>query len=149
MCVVSAVKMHVMTGGSLSQVCGELCSYYKNSYPNDADFELDIEKTSGKLLDVMRSHIGDEQLPSSMTQFQYCITTYELDGRNKRKRLFGGTWFTKSKSRNPNREQDCVRNMMIYYTGTMTDRFPVAPTGWSIIKSLGIVLLTGSTPHER
>ena len=45
MCVVSAVKIHMVSGDSLGQVCSQICGYYKNSYPNDADFELEIKKT--------------------------------------------------------------------------------------------------------
>ena len=33
MCVVSAVKIHMVSGDSLGQVCSQICGYYKNSYP--------------------------------------------------------------------------------------------------------------------
>ena len=132
MCVVSAVKIHMVSGDSLGQVCSQICGYYKNSYPHDADFELEIKKTSGKLLEAMRSQFEDEQLPPAMTQLQYCITNYELNGKKKRKRLLSGTLFTKTKSRNPNRAKGCLQNMTVYHVGTMTGDFPVAPTGWSL-----------------
>lgn len=132
MAMVTAVKIHMMTGDPLGQVCGQICRSYQNSFPDDADFEREIEETSGKLLEAMRSQFKDEQLSSAMTQLQFCITNYELDGKKKRKRLLGGTWFTRSKSPNPSRAKDCLRNMMVYHTGTMTGMFPVASTGWSL-----------------
>ena len=130
--VVTAVKLHMMTGDSLDHVCAQICRSYQHSYPDDPDFAREIEETSGKLLEMMRSQFKDEQLPSAMAQIQFCITNYELDGKKKRKRLLGGTWFTRSKSRNPLRAKDCLRNLIVYHTGTMTGMFPIAPTGWSL-----------------
>jgi len=132
MAVVTAVKMHMITGDCLGQICGRIFQHYQSSFPDDADLQREIEETSGELLDAMRLQFKDEQLSSTMPQLQYCITNYELDGRKKRKRLLGGTWFTRSKSRNPNRAKNCMRNMMVYHTGTMTGMFPVAPNGWSL-----------------
>ena len=53
-------------------------------------------------------------------------------GKKKRKKLLGGTWFTRSKSRNPNRAKDSLRNMIIYHSGTINGLFPIAPVGWSL-----------------
>ncbi len=130
--VVTAIRHHTATGNSLHEVCRQIFSGYRNSFPDDADFEREIEETSGKFLKAMRSQFKDEQMPAAMKQLQFCIVNYELDGKKKRKRLFGGTWFTRSKSPNPNRAKDCLRNVTVYHTGTMTGMFPIAPDGWSL-----------------
>ena len=131
-CVITAVKIHTMTGDSLDHVCAQICKSYQRSYPDDANFEREMEETSGQVLEMMRSQFEDEQLPSAMTQIQFCITNYELNGKKKRKRLLGGTWFTRSKSRSPDRAKDCLRNVMVYHTGTVTGMFPIKPNGWSL-----------------
>lgn len=132
MAVVTAIKLHMLTGDPLDQMCDQICRQYQNSFPDDASMGSEVEESSQQVLKMMRSQFKDEQLSSAMTQLQFCITGYELDGKKKRKRLFGGTWFSRSKSRNPNRVKDCLRNMMVYHTGTMTGMFPVAPAGWTL-----------------
>jgi hypothetical protein len=122
----------MITGKPLDHVCVEICSFYKDSFPDDADFEREIQETSGKLLKAMRLQFKDKLLASAMTQLQFCIVNYELDGKKKRKRLLGGTWFTRAKSPNSNRAKDCLRNVTVYHTGTMTGMFPIAPDGWSL-----------------
>jgi hypothetical protein len=132
MAVVTTVKIHTMTGEPLSQNCSQICQRYQSSFPDDASIERDLDETSQHLLRMMRSQFKDEQLPAAMTQLQFCITNYELNGRKKRKRLLGGTWFTRSKFPNPNRAKNCLQNIMVYYTGTMTGMFPLAPSDWSL-----------------
>ena len=46
MAVVTTVKIHMVTGDSLGQISGEICQNYQNSFPDDADFEREIEETS-------------------------------------------------------------------------------------------------------
>lgn len=132
MVVVTAVKLHMTTGNSLDHVCETVCGFYNNNFPDDTNLKAEVSETSSSLLKAMRLQFDDEQLPSAMTQLQFCITNFELDGSKKRKRLLSGTLFTRSKSHNPKRAKDCLRNMMVFHTGTMTGVFPVAPTGWSM-----------------
>ena len=132
MCVVGTVKLHMMGQEPLDQVCAELCGYYKNSYQDDLDFELEIAETSKKILEWGQS-FGENHVIPTMTQLQYCLTYYGLDGtKKKKKRFFNGTFFNKAKTRNPNRSKDCVRNITVYHLGTVNGLFPPAPTGWSL-----------------
>lgn len=132
MAVVSAVKIYVWADIPLGQVCREICKTYQNDFPGDINFEKEIEETAKQLLEIMHSQFTEEQLPSAMTQLQYLIKNYKLDGKKKRMRILGGTRFTRSKLPNPNRSENCIRNLLVYHAGTMSGMFPVAPSGWSL-----------------
>ena len=131
-CVVGAVKLHMMGRGRLDQVCAELCGHYKRSFPGDLSFEAEIKKASQKILEWCRSLCPEDEIAPTMTQFQYCLVYYELDGQKKRKRLFNGTLFNKARHHNPNRVKDCIRNIGVYYIGSVANMFPTAPDGWSL-----------------
>lgn len=131
MAVVTSVRLHTMTGDSLDQFCVEVCKSHRHLFPDDVDLEPEIKETSRELLEMMRSQFKDEHLSSAMKQLQFCIKNYTLDGKKKHSRFFGGAWFSRSKSRNPNRVKGCLRNIIVYHTGTINATFPLAPTGWS------------------
>ena len=132
MCVVSAVKHHMMGRGPLDQVCAEICGDYKRSYQDDTRFEFEIKEATQKIMKWCRSLCPEEEIAPTMTQFQYCLVYHEIDGQKKRKRLFNGTLFNKAKHHNPNRVKDCIRNIGIYYIGSVGSMFPTAPDGWSL-----------------
>ena len=102
MCAVSAVKIHMRGGGSLGDVCTEVCKAYANYYRDDRSFPLEIMNVSEKILEWGRS-FGDDQVPLIMTQIQYCLTYYEVDGAKKKKRFLNGALFRRPKTHNPNR----------------------------------------------
>ena len=131
-CVVGAVKLHMMERGPLDQVCAEICGHYKRSYRDDVRFEIEIKEASQQILEWCRSLCPEEEIAPTMTQFQHCLTYYELDGQKKQRRLFSGTLLNKAKFHNPNRVKDCIRNISIYYIGSIGSKFPIAPDGWSL-----------------
>lgn len=133
-CVVTSILLHKWTDEPLEQFCTVSSQQYQNDFPDDTSIKIEMEEAAARVLKMMRSQFEEKQLSSAMTQLQFCITNYELDGAKKRKRLLGGTWFTRQKSRNPDRIKDCLRNIVIYHSGTMTGLFPIAPDGWSFTK---------------
>jgi hypothetical protein len=66
--VVNAAKIHIGADYPFDRVGDQIRKRYEHSYPDDLDFILEIEQTSGELLEMMRSEFEDEQIPSSMTQ---------------------------------------------------------------------------------
>ena len=129
--VIHAVKMHVLLEEDLLKACRDICGHYKNSYYDDTGVGIEIEETSRKLLDWGKS-FGDDYLKFLVFQLQYCSLTFTPEGKKRRKRLFGGTLFNKDKFRNPDRSKHCLRNMMIYFMGTTSGRFPSVPEGWTV-----------------
>ncbi len=134
MLAVTAIQIHVATGDPLDQACGQLCAHYLDSFPEDTDLEREVRNTSAQLMEVMRSQFEENQMYLGMRQLQFCIYSYNLDGKKKRRPLFSGTWFTRSKLRDPDRAKNCLMNIMVYHLGTMNGMFPLAPGGWSLSK---------------
>jgi hypothetical protein len=132
MSIVTIVRLHVSAGNSLDDLCTMIWQGYERSYRDDVNCKHEMRITSGKLLEMMQTQFKKELIPSVMLQLQFCIVNYEPDGKRRRKKLLGGTFFNRMKSPNPNRSEDCLANMCIYHLGTTSGKFPLAPKGWSL-----------------
>ncbi len=64
-----------------------------------------------------------------LRHFQYFAANYDDQGRPRRKRLLGGTWFSRAKQ-NKNRKQDFIRKLVAYSAGSQLGTLPLAPDDW-------------------
>lgn len=131
MAVATSVKLHVGNGIPVPELLDQIGRPYAKAYPGD-DFYGELSDAVEKILKSFRSKLEDEQLPSAMTQMQFCLKNFHADGRRKKKRLFGGTLFTRSKEPVPNRVDRCVLNLIKFHAGTEHGLFPRAPAGWTL-----------------
>lgn len=132
MCVVTAIKFHLLTEDTLTNCCSELYKGYRDSFLNDVEAEKDMKKSAKSVLKLIKTQVEDGQIVEVMTQLQFCIKKFNIDGSKKRRKLFGGTWFTRSKTQIPDRSKACMRNVVVYHQGTISGVFPIAPRGWSL-----------------
>jgi hypothetical protein len=124
--------LHLMNGMEIEKLVAKLAEGYRRSFKDDKVFEEELIQATIELINVFSNQFPREQLSSAFHQLQFCAVNYDRQGKKIRKKIFGGTIFTKVKKPNPTRIQDCVRDMIIYHTFSMNGHVPLAPDGWSL-----------------
>ncbi len=130
MCAVTAAKISTASGQSIEFVAEYLANKY--SEYQDQDLSGDIATASVKVIDFMQNALPPETLVGNLTQMQFCIKHYNLDGRKKARKLFRGTFFNKEKRELEDKVDQCVANVATYHFLVINGSIPVAPKGWSL-----------------
>jgi len=131
MFAVSAAKISAGTGKTLEESTALVVSYYEGTY-RDQNLARDIEIAAKKVKDYMLAVLPPETLSGNLTQMQFCIKNYKLDGTKKRKKIWDGTFFNKEKKEIENKIQNCLASVATYHTLVVGGSIPIAPQGWSL-----------------
>lgn len=97
MFAVSAAHIAVVSGKNIDEATQLILSNYEGAYI-DRNLANDVVEASNKVKEFLVGVLPEETLPGNLTQMQFCIKHFNPDGSQKRKKLFGGTFFNKEKS---------------------------------------------------
>lgn len=126
MCAVSTAKLSAASSKTLEEMATLIGNNYKNTY-QDKHLVSDIEFAAKKVIEFMLGVLPAETLVGNLTQMQFCIKNYNLDGTKKRMKIFGGTFFAQEKQENTDKVQSCLVNIATYHFLVIRDTIPIAP----------------------
>lgn len=129
MSAVTAASCYGSEEVTIDKCASFISDQYRNDYIDDG-FEKDIVIAAHKIVALIQQAFPGKPVSSAIRQMQYCIKTYEPNG--KKKGFFQGQLFNKQKQPIPDRVSQCVANIMTFHIGTLSGAFPVAPRDWSI-----------------
>ena len=124
-CAIFVAKCYYDDEVDESDIIAKLVGSYQNAYVDDRELLNDIDEAAKKVLELVRTAFPDKSLYSVFEQLSFLSEKYELDGRKRRRKILGGTMFNKEKQYNTERVKECVKNVLVYHTGTMTGFFPL------------------------
>ncbi|MCY1302270.1 hypothetical protein D9M70_519200 [compost metagenome] len=130
-CAVTAAKIAASSGKPVREAANMLATNYKESY-DDMNLEDDILAAAINVTEFIKSSLPGSSIPGCMTQLQYTIINFEPDGKKRRKKIFGGTWFNKERDEIKDKVQRCKVNIAIYHMLLISGTLPLAPDGWSV-----------------
>jgi len=125
-------KLHISTDEDISILAGKLHENYRHSYIDDG-LQEDWAEAAQTLLTLARGRFSDASVLFGLFRhMMFFVREYNLDGSRKRRRIFGGTWFSGERSPNPNRLKDCLRTYMIFNVLVDSGQIPFPPDDWSL-----------------
>lgn len=121
-CSIVAAKCHY---DDEVELISELVGSYQGAYMDDTELLNDIEDAAKKVLELVRKAVPDRDLHPVFIHLRVLAENYELDGRKRKRKILGGTFFNKERRYNRGRVKECVRDVLVYHTGSMTGFFPL------------------------
>lgn len=130
MCAVSAAKISAETNRPVEDVAAEIAELYIRTY-DDSCLAQEIAQAATRVCEFMQRAMPPNALISTLTQMQFCIRYYHPSGKRMRRKVFGGTLFTKERAPIPKKEDTCAANIATFHVLVINERIPLAPNGWS------------------
>jgi hypothetical protein len=109
--------IHVAKGLPIEDVADRLHKSYKNSYLDD-DIRDQWVEAANIVIGLVETHFPNLEprvKASTLKHIQTAVMEYQPDGKKRRKKLFGGTIFNKSKTANYQRTKTLSRNFICYH----------------------------------
>ena len=125
----SIAKMHLDLGRPVDALAAEIWENYATAYINDG-VENDLKNAATEAIQMLET-LEAPSPAEFLNHFQYFTIHYDEEGKPRKKKMFGGTWFNKA-AQNKNRRQDFIKRLSSYYIGAIAGLMPLAPDGWSI-----------------
>ena len=123
----SIAKVHLLKGISIAESAAALWAQYSTSYIDDG-VEEDLKSAAVEAIKTLEEM--EEPSPIKLLHhFQYFTINYDEEGKPRKKKLFGGTLFSRD-PQNKNRKQDFLQRLAAYYAGVRASIMPLAPEGW-------------------
>lgn len=128
-----------ITAGRLAELSENTIEYYGNyfqkQYENDYDdlyLERDIPEAAKAIIAFVEKELPNASLPATLTQLQYSVSKYQPNGKKRKKKIFGGTFFNKIEHPPDDRIMECKKEIILYHTLLITGVLPLVPEGWSL-----------------
>lgn len=128
---VSVAKISAESGKSIREATELIMRNYAGSYI-DTNIAQEVEIAANKAREFILGVLPPETLAGNLTQMQFCIKHYNPDGSKKRKKIFGGTFFSKGKDEVDNKVENCLGNIATYHMLVINGVISIAPQGWSL-----------------
>ena len=129
MCAVTAEQYNASEGTTIEEFAKRISDSYRRYYIDDG-YEEDIVLATRNAAKFIESSFRDTKAAAAVRQLQYCIKKFHPSGK---KRFFlQGTIFTQQKAPLPNRVSQCVIDVAVFHSGTLSGKFPLAPQDWSL-----------------
>lgn len=125
----TTAKLHLSTNIPLEDLANRIWSGYSGSIIDD-DVVSDWVEAASEGIASMRKN-NAEALREFFHHLQWYCMCHDDKGRPKRRRLFDGLRFQKS-IQDPERVENFVMKLTVYYAGLVSGLFPPAPDGWSL-----------------
>jgi hypothetical protein len=131
LCSVTAAKACSSDEASLYDIAKTLSDNYKSSYA-DNDLMEDIIMAASNIIKFINSEFPDSSTYANLFQLQYTIANFEPNGKTRKKRFFGGTFFNNEKTQILNKVEQCIANIVTYHILIIQGALPIAPKNWHI-----------------
>jgi hypothetical protein len=129
MCAVTAVLYNASEDTTIEEFAKRISDSYRRHYIDDG-YEEDIVLAARNVAKFIESSFPGTKAATSVSQLQYCIKKFHPSGK---KRFFlQGTIFTRQKTPLPSRVKQCVTDVVVFHLGTLSGKFPLAPSHWSL-----------------
>jgi hypothetical protein len=107
---------------------------YQKDYEDDQYLEKDLAIAATGIYEFVVgyfsrpefSEVTPERLISAFKQLRWLASNYEINGKKKRKKLFGGTLFNSDKEYFTGRAYTSVTNIEAFHNGTVEGIFPIS-----------------------
>jgi len=131
MCAVTAAKIAATSGESVDSVSTRLAKDYRSSY-QDEHLAEDIAAAATHINKFLQSTLPAGTLVAGLTQMQFCIKHFRVDGSKRPFRLLRGAWFNKERAPLQDKVKQCVNQIAIYHIRVVSSSIPIALRRWHL-----------------
>ncbi len=125
----SIAKMHLDLGHPVDELAADIWKDCATANIDDG-VENDLKNAATEAIQMLET-LEAPSPAEFLHHFQYFTIHYDEEGKPRKKKIFGGTWFNKA-AQNKNRRQDFIKRLKLYYIGAIAGSMPLAPDGWSL-----------------
>lgn len=130
MMAITTIKISVSNKQTIEEVAKSLTEKYMEF--DEPALSQEIVIAAHSVNDFLIKTFTSETLIGNLTQMQYCIKSYQLNGKKKKHKLFAGTFFNNEKKKQEEKHRVCLANIATYHNLVLKGAIPLAPSGWSI-----------------